>query len=157
MVDSIIEPLSRAWVVTARSVLGPSPPGPGSAAVVHARVTHRQHRCVLVELEAAVDDLAEEQRVATELHGLAHLAVDERDRLVEDRRAGRTGLVNLRTMARSSCAIRFTLNTPPSATSSWVNASRSTPTPTSLGSNESCVTQLIVMPLRRSPARDPST
>src|SRR3954465_3322056 len=88
MVDSIIEPPSRAWVVTARSVLGPSPPGPGSAPVVHARVTHRQHRRLLVELEATIDDLAEEQRVATDLDGLAHLAVEERDRLVEDRRAG---------------------------------------------------------------------
>src|SRR5262245_811393 len=59
-----------------------------SAPVVHTCVTHRQHGRLLVELEAAVDDLAEEQGVPAELDGLTHLAVEERDRLVEDGRAG---------------------------------------------------------------------
>ena len=92
----------------------------GSTAVVHAGVVHREHRGVLVELEAGVDDLAEEQGVTPELDGLAHLAVEVGDGLVEDRGAGdavvegepverararstSTGFVNLRTIARSSC------------------------------------------------------
>ena len=68
-----------------------------------------------------------------------------------------TGLVNFRTMARSSRLTVLTLNTPPAVTSSWVSAVFSTPTPTSLGSKLTCVTQLIVMPLRRSPSRLPRT
>src|SRR5699024_6783304 len=46
---------------------------------------------------------------------------------------------------------------PPSRTSSWVSAGFSTPTPSSFGSNETWVTQLMVMRLRRSPARLPRT
>jgi hypothetical protein len=68
-----------------------------------------------------------------------------------------TGLVNFRTMARSSREIVLRLKTPPAVTSSWVRAVFSTPTPTSLGSKLTCVTQLAVMPLRRSPSRLPST
>src|SRR5215207_6348292 len=65
-----------------------SRPSRRSTPVVHARVTHREHQRLLVELEPAVDDLAEEQRVAAELDRLAHLAVDERDGLIEDRCPG---------------------------------------------------------------------
>src|SRR3981081_275019 len=59
-----------------------------SAAVVHAGVLHAKHGGVLVELEGAVDDLAEEQCVPAQLDRLAHLAVEIGDGLVEDRRAG---------------------------------------------------------------------
>ena len=47
-------------------------------------------------------------------------------------------------------------NTWPSVTSWWVTAVFSMPTPMSFGSNETCVTQLMVMRFRCSPARDPS-
>jgi hypothetical protein len=50
-----------------------------------------------------------------------------------------------------------TLKTPPAVMSSWVNADFSTLIPTSLGSKLSCVAQLSVMPLRRSPSRLPTT
>src|SRR5690348_2117852 len=88
MVDWIIGRPPIQPVETARSVLRVVQRGLGSTPVVHARVTHREHGGVLVELEAAVDDLPEEQRVTTELDGLAHLAVDVGHGLVEDRRAG---------------------------------------------------------------------
>ena len=52
---------------------------------------------------------------------------------------------------------RAQTDTRPSATSSWVRAVRSMPTPISFGSNDSCVAQFSVIPLRRSPARLPST
>ena len=82
-------------------------------------------------------------------------------RLRQDRRAGRplnefpyvgrtTGLVNFRTIARSSRSTRHTANTPPASISSCVNAFRSTPTPIHFGSKLNWVTKLIVMPLRRS-------
>ena len=41
------------------------------------------------------------------------------------------------------------------STSSWVSAVFSMLTPTSFGSNDTCVTQLIVMALRRSPCAGP--
>ena len=51
-----------------------------------------------------------------------------------------------------------TLKQPPASTSSCVNASRSMLTPIHFGSKESCVTQLIVIPLRRSARSvEPST
>ncbi len=40
---------------------------------------------------------------------------------------------------------------PPASISSWLNAVCSTPTPTHFGSKLTCVTQLQVIPLRRSP------
>ena len=40
---------------------------------------------------------------------------------------------------------------PPASISSWVNAVCSTPTPIHFGSKLTCVTQLAVIPLRRSP------
>ncbi len=68
-----------------------------------------------------------------------------------------TGLVNLRTMARSSRSRTFTLNTRPSPMSSWVSAGFSTDTASSLGSELTWAAQLAVMALRRSPARLPMT
>ena len=89
IVDSIIVPFSPSRDVTDRSVLRRLPPGPGrSTPVVHPRVPHGEDGGVLVELERAVDDLAEEERVPAELDRLPDLAVEVRDRLVEDRRAG---------------------------------------------------------------------
>ena len=147
-----------------------------SAAVVHARVLHAEHRRVLVLEERGVHDLAEEQRVVADLDRLAHLAVEVRHGLVEHRRAGdgpsvygkplsvraarstSTGFVNLRTIARSSRSMRQRLNTPPAAISSCVNASRSTPMPSSFGSKTTCVAQLSVMRLRRvARSVDPTT
>ena len=58
------------------------------AAVVHARVGHREHGGLFVGLERGVDDLADEQRVITEVERVPDLAVDVRNRLVEDRRTG---------------------------------------------------------------------
>src|SRR3954453_22881468 len=68
-----------------------------------------------------------------------------------------TGFTNLRTIALSSRATKLRTNPRPSATSSWVTASLVTPTPTNFGSVATWVTKLIVMPLRRSPLRLPST
>src|SRR4029078_13098852 len=60
--------------------------------VVHAGVLHAEHGRVLGLLEAAGDDLADEERVLAEVDGLAHLAVEPGGRLVEDRRAGGLGV-----------------------------------------------------------------
>ena len=57
----------------------------GSTAVVHPGVLHPQDRGVLRLLEATVDDLTDEERVAPDLGGLANLAVDEGDRHRQDR------------------------------------------------------------------------
>jgi hypothetical protein len=62
-----------------------------------------------------------------------------------------TGLVNLRTIARSSRSTRHNAKTPLASISSCVNAPCSTLIPIHFGSNEICVTQFMVMPLRRSP------
>ena len=72
-------------------------------------------------------------------------------------RSTSTGLVNLRTAARSSRRIVHSVKQPPSLISSWVTACLSTPMPTSLGSKATCVAQFSVMALRRSPAREPTT
>ena len=61
-----------------------------------------------------------------------------------------TGFVNLRTMARSSRSMMHTLNTPEASISSCVSAVCSIPTPIHFGSKLICVTQLAVMPFRRS-------
>ena len=72
----------------------PTPPStstdtdPFDPAVVHAGVLHPQDVGVLVLEEAAVDDLADEERVVAGVEPLAHLAVEVGDRLGEDRRAG---------------------------------------------------------------------
>ena len=77
---------------------------------------------------------------------------------VEAPRSTSTGLVNFRTMARSSRSMMHTLNTPPASISSCVYASVSTEIPSSFGSNASCVAQLSVMRLRRStPSVEPTT
>ena len=68
-----------------------------------------------------------------------------------------TGLVNLRTIARSSRLIVLRAKTPPSVISSWVTASASTPMPISFGFMDTWETKLMVIPLRRSPARLPTT
>ena len=67
-----------------------------------------------------------------------------------------TGLVNFRTMARSSRSIVHRLNTRPSAISSWVTAVCSTLTPSSFGSNDTCVTQFRVIMLRVDAAAGPA-
>ena len=126
----------------------------GSAAVVHPRVLHAEDLVSSSRLEAAVDDLADEEGVVADLDGLADLAVEVGRGLVEDRRAGRrrrgtgsrsgsprasstsTGLVNFRTIARSSRATVLTVNTRPRLISSWVSAVFSMPTPISFGSND---------------------
>ena len=48
-------------------------------------------------------------------------------------------------------------NTPPAAISSWVTAVFSTDTATSLGSKLTCVAQLAVIRLSRSPDFEPMT
>src|SRR3954449_6250760 len=58
-----------------------------SSAVVHAGVVHAEDRGVLVHEEPGVDDLADEEGVVPGSEALPHLAVDVRDRLLEDRRA----------------------------------------------------------------------
>jgi hypothetical protein len=71
-----------------------------------------------------------------------------------------TGLVSLRTMARSSRSMVPRLNAPPPAIRRWVSASCSTPIPTSLGSKATWVAQLSTIMLRRSTpsttAREPT-
>ena len=68
-----------------------------------------------------------------------------------------TGLVNLRTMARSSRLTMLTEKMRPPVMSSWVSAALSTETPTSLGSKLTWVTQFAVMRFSRSPCREPIT
>ncbi len=65
--------------------------------------------------------------------------------------------MNLRTIARSSRDTVLRAKTWPSAMSSWVNAVFSTLMASNLGSKLTWLTQLTVMPLRRSPARLPTT
>ena len=105
----------------------------GSTAVVHAGVLMREDRGVLVGFGTpAVDDLAEEQRVPADARRLD--APRSRGRRPPGRGSARrstpswngkpfsvrasrstsTGLVNLRTIARSSCVTRFTENARPS-------------------------------------------
>src|SRR3954452_19490270 len=72
-------------------------------------------------------------------------------------RSTSTGLVNLRTIARSSRSTTHRAKAPPATMSSWVRASFSTLIPSSLGSELTWVAQFRVMALRRSPARLPTT
>ena len=126
----------------------------------------------LVVADRRVDDLADEQRVGAEVERVAHRAVEPRDGLVEHRRAGggrvhrpaverapssTAGLENFTNTLVSSASHRFTVNDPPSVIRRWVTALLSTPTPISTGSIDSCVIQLVVIALRSSPDRDPTS
>ena len=143
IVDCIIVPFSPARGRD-RPERTRTPPGRSraSTAVVHPRVPHGEHRGVLVELEAR----SRRSRRGTTCARRARPSGAPRSRGTRppDRGSGRrwrrrgtgkslsvrasrstsTGFVNLRTIARSSWATRFTVKTPPSATSSCVNASR---------------------------------
>src|SRR5260221_2055545 len=65
------------------------------------------------------------------------------------------GFENFTNTRVSVASQRFTVNEPPSEISRCVTASLSMPTPISTGSIDSWVTQLAVIALRSSPARDP--
>src|SRR5262249_3407312 len=59
-----------------------------SAAIVHARALHAEHRCVLCLLEHRVDHLADEERVVAAVDRLPHFAFDIARRLREHWGAG---------------------------------------------------------------------
>ena len=69
--------------------------------------------------------------------------------------ASTAGLENLTNTLVSSADHRLTVNEPPALIRRWVTAVLSTPTPTSTGSIETWVTQLVVIAFHSSPARGP--
>ncbi len=111
------------------------------AAVAHAGVADRGG-AGLVVVDRRVDDLPDEQGVRAQVQPVTDLAVHPRQRLVEHTRV-------------SPASHKLTVNDPPAAISRRVIASLSTATPISTGAIDSWLTQLAVIALRSSPAREP--
>ena len=67
------------------------------------------------------------------------------------------GFENLTNTLVSSLSHRLTVNAPLAEINRWVTAELSTPMPTSTGSIESCVIQLVVIPLRSPSCAEPTS
>src|SRR5699024_7369248 len=63
-----------------------------STAVAHTGVLHPEDLRVLGEEKVGIDDFADEERVPTTIDRLGHPAIDEADRLIEDRGARRSAV-----------------------------------------------------------------